>query len=176
MSEVVVFSLWSRFKWKAFDFLTNLSFGYFKSKMTAWGNKRLRSGLRIIDKPTVTLDGLEAVVGQPFLSVTLRLWSSIPAKLYPIRISGRVETKGFGKYLQWDRKGKNIYRHVIEDIEPNKNNWIFHIQPPFEILKSNVSSTWYLDFIVEFQHGMSKTFKGIKFKIRDSDAKRLIEA
>jgi len=173
MSDVIVFSLGTRFVWWMFDKLLKISFGRLKKKMVEWGNKQLQLGLQVIEEPKVILNGWQNK--GPYLWITLNLWSSIPSRLYPHRIIGRVETKGFQTDFHWDKEGQRIHRHTIENIEPSKNNWMFFIQPPLEILKSNASSIWSFNFTAIFQHGLAKTFEDIKFKIRNSDVKILQE-
>ena len=173
MGQVVVSSWWSEVVWKLFDLFSKLTFGWLKRKIIEWANKKLKSGLSIIDQPKVFLDGLSQDVGQPFLSVTISLFSTLPTTLLPNRIIGRIEATGLQTYLNWDFYGKNIFTHTINNINLGKNSWIFNIPVSVEILEKNVKSNWYLNFVAIFHNGINKTFKNIIFKIRESDVKRI---
>ena len=153
-----------------------------RKKIAKWFNhsagrikeEQLQSGLYLMDTPKVVVDGLNDK--NPCLWITMVLWSSIPTKLHPNRIIGTVHATEFESEIRWDKEGETILKHNISDIETNKNSWMFHIPTSVEVLKKNISSFWYVNFKVMFQHELSKSFHNIKIRIRNSDAKRISEA
>lgn len=174
MNQILIPDIKTRFLWWILEVLSKLGFGWIRKKINNWENKRLQSGLYIMDKPEVIVDGL--LDKNPHLMITLVFWSSVPSILHPNRIIGSIEAKGFESEIRWDEKGEIIYEHSISDIKPNKNSWLFHVPTSMNILKNNVSSFWNINFIVVFQHDLSKAFQNIKIKIRDSDVQRINES
>ena len=106
--------------------------------------------------------------------ITVRIFSSYPLKLHTEKVIGTLKIAEFETELNWDVKGKSIYKHMIADIEPNRNAWIFVVNIPIETLKTNVSSNWHLKFVAYFQKEYHKTFEG-NIKFRKSDEKKLEE-
>jgi len=107
--------------------------------------------------------------------ITVHIWSSYPLKLSIERIIGNLKLEEFETELNWDTKGKDIYKHIVNDIKPNDNAWAFIAKIPTETLKKHVSAYWHLDIVAYFQKEYRKTFKDITLKFRESDVNRLDE-
>ena len=133
---------------------------------------KIESGLNIASSEFI----LEEKVGQwSQTQITVHIWSSLPLKLNTESVLGNFRLEEFETELNWDRKGKDIYKHIITDIKPNNNVWAFVVRIPTETLRKHVSSYWHLDFVAYFQKEFCKTFKDIKLKFRQSDVNRLRE-
>jgi hypothetical protein len=153
--------------------LVKLGLDSIRGKINAWENEQLQSKLSIIDEKRITLNGLAEKM--PSLLIGLHLDSKIPTKLSPEKIFGKLEVKEFEIDFGWDRRGKDISKHIVKDITAYGNEWWgFHLQPSLALLKDNANSTWTVQFTVVFQHELFKVFKNVKFKIRDSDAKLIV--
>jgi len=152
--------------------MAKLGFGFVRKKINDWENQQLQSKLKIIDEKRITIDGLADKA--PYMLIGLHLDSKIPMKLCPEEIMGKLEARGYRDDFSWHRRAKTVSDHVIEDIVAYGDSWWgFRMQPSLATLKDNINSRWTIHFTVIFQHQLSKTFKDIKFKIRDSDAKRI---
>ncbi len=173
MNSVIVPDIKSKILWWILEGLAKLGFGWIKKKINDWEQKSLQSNLTLMPNPKVIVDGLQDM--NPHLSITVVLWSSLPARLHPRRIIGKINAKEFEREIRWDKEGEPIFNHAISTIEPNKNSWTFYIPTSVEELKKNTSSFWYVNFKVIFQHDLPKLFQNIKIKMRDGDAKRISE-
>jgi hypothetical protein len=107
--------------------------------------------------------------------IIVHIWSSYPLKLNTQRIIGNLKLEEFETELNWDIKGKDIYKHTVNDIKPNDNALAFIVKIPTDTLRTHLSSYWHLDFVAYFQKEFCKTFKDIKLKFRQSDVNRLAE-
>ena len=151
-----------------------------RKKLTEWfkrdteriTDEQLKTGLHVVGKPKA----VSVLSDTPCIQITLHIWSSIHSILYPDRIIGKIETKAFESEIKWDKEGETMFKHIIGNIEPNKNSWMFHVSLSLTALMQNVSSDWFINFKVIFQDRASRTFNDLRFRIRDSDAKRLREA
>lgn len=172
MGEAFAYSLGVKFEWWVLEELVKIGLNSIKKEINRWESKQLQLKLNIIDEKRITIDGL--VDNTPSMLVGLHLDSKIPAKLCPEKIIGKLEAKGLEIDFFWDIRAKEISKHKIEDIAAYGNDWWgFHIPLSHATLKDNAISNWTVHFTVIFQHQLSKTFKDIKFKIRDSDVKRI---
>jgi len=158
--------------WGGGELGMGLGIGWLKRKINAWENRQLQSKLRVIDCARVTLEDITEE--STTLLIGLHLDSKIPTVLFPKIVKGTITVSGFKISIDWDYRLKS--QHIIKEIEANGDGWWgFRIQPSRRLVKRSSSSKWSLDFMVEFQHELSKIFRNIKFKIRDSDAKRVQE-
>jgi hypothetical protein len=170
MSDVLVPSIRVKLEWWVLEKLVKLGLDSIRGKINGWENKQLQLKLNIIDEKRITIDGLAE--NMPYMLIGLHLDSKIPEKLCPEKIFGKLEAKGCDIDFAWDRRGKDVSKHIVKDITAyGKSWWGFHLRPSFTSLKNNAKSKWTVHFIVVFQHQLSKTFKDVEFKIRDSDAK-----
>ena len=167
--------IWESLVYKVGWFLgERLGLDYISKKIRGWENRQLESGLQIMGTPEVLVGGLYDKM--PYLSIFIHLWSSVPIIFRPEKVVWKVKAKNYEQDLEWNRDTKDMNESdTIEEITRNKNRWILHAKPSLEILKTNVSSDWSIKFKAIFQHGFSKTFD-VAFKIRDLEAKKIIEA
>lgn len=170
MWEAVAYSIRVKLAWLVLEKLVKIGLDSIRKGINRWESTQLQLKLHIIDEKRITLDGLTEKT--PHMLIGLHLDSKIPTKLCPEKVFGKLEVKGNEYDFFWDIREKEISRHIIEDIDVYGNEWWgFHIPLPYALLKTNVQSTWRLHFVVIFQHQLSKTFKDIEFKVRNSDIK-----
>jgi len=146
------------------------------NRVQRWARKKILAQIERSLKIGKTEFILLEKVGQySQTQIAVHIWSSYPLKLNTQRIIGKLELEEFEEKLDWDIKGKSIYKHTVNDIEPNDNPWIFIVKIPTETLRKYASSYWHLDFVAHFQKEFCKTFKDIKLRFRQSDVNRLGE-
>ena len=159
--------------WSVAEGLAKKSFGWLRKRVNAWENKQLQSRLYIMDKVDAVPDGLH---DKPHLLVTLRLWSSIPSRLHPNRVIGNIQTKDFETEFRWEKEAENIYKHGFGDVSQGKNSWMVYVPLSLDTLKKSATSDWFINFNAIFQHELSRAFRNIRFRIKDSHAKQILEA
>lgn len=172
MGDVFVPSLRVKFEWWVLEKLVKLGLESIRGKINDWENKQLQLKLNIIDEKRITIDGLAEKMTS--MLIGLHLDSKIPQKLCPQEIFGKLEAKGCEIDFGWNRRGKDISKHIVKDIVAYGNEWWgFYLRPSIALLRDNANLTWTVHFTVMFQHQLSKTFKNVKFKIRNSDVKQI---
>lgn len=146
------------------------------SRVQRWARKKILAQIeRSLNIGKAEFILLEKVGQYSQTQITVHIWSSYPLKLNTQRMIGNLKLEEFETELNWDIKGKEIYRHIVNDIKPDDNAWAFIVKIPTETLRKHVSSCWHLDFVANFQKDFYKTFKDIKLKFRQSDVNRLGE-
>lgn len=133
---------------------------------------KIESGLSIASSEFILE---EKVGGWSQTQITIHILSSYSLKLSTESVLGNFRLKEFETELNWDRRGKGIYKHVITDIKPNDNAWLFVVKIPTETLRKYASSHAYLNLVAYFQKEFCKAFKDVKLKFRESDLNRLGE-
>jgi hypothetical protein len=173
MGDAVTLSFLATFQGWVFDKLAKYGIGWASKKARDWTNKQLEYRLKIIDKPEAILQNLNETGA--YLWITVHVWSSMPLKLKLEKVMGAIETEGYEAKIDWDRTVEKISHHKIQNIEIGKNSWAFSVCVPIQVLKKRVSKSWCLTFVAVFENKAARTFTDIKFKIRDSDIKRIQE-
>ena len=146
------------------------------SYIQKWTRKRVLAQIeRSLNMGKIEFILLENVDQLSQTQITVHIWSSYPLKLSTQKVIGNFGLGEFEKKLDWDIKGKDFCKHIITDIKPNDNPWIFVLKIPTETLRKHVKSNWKLNFVAYFQKEFCKTFKDVKLTFRQSDIHRLEE-